>query len=94
MGDEPTRAVQHEGEAGFPTLMSDMTSQISLRLTSAMTTPADARLPEIATSKYGSDPRLSLTSPNQIRSARVPTTAGSADRSVRLSIRLRPIRDA
>jgi hypothetical protein len=43
MRDEPPRTVQHESEAGFPTLMADTTSQISLRLTSAITVPADDR---------------------------------------------------
>ena len=58
MGDEPTRTVQHEGEADFSHFDGRYYVQISLRLTSAITVPADARLPEIATIRYGSEPRL------------------------------------
>ena len=82
-----------KAKPAFPTLMVDITSQTSLRLTSAMTAPADSRLPDIATIKYGSEPRLYLMSPNQILAGRTPTTAGSLDRSARLSIRLSPVRE-
>ena len=65
-----------------PTRISEITSQMNLRLTSATATPTAERLPATATVMKGSEPSWNVTGPNQTRSERAPITAGLADRSV------------
>ena len=59
-----------------PMLMPEITSQMNLRLTSAIATPTAARLPATAMVMNGSDPDWNVTGPNQLRSERAPVTAG------------------
>ena len=93
MSNEPTRPVQDEGEAGLSHLdrRDHIPNQLEIDFGDdhADRWPiADNRNRQV---RFGAAMVAYVAEPDLVE--RAPITAGSADRSVRLSIRLRPIRE-